>query len=104
GPGARPSALRACSSATTAPPVISTLSLHDALPILLLAASMLRADSVPLPVDSVTPLAVHDDPGPTVASTQVVPPSALTWIFSPAPSAPLNCPLAACHAPLAMTS
>ena len=53
---------------------------------------MLRTDSVPAPADSVTPLADHDDPGPAVASTQVVPPSALTWIFSPAPSVPRERP------------
>ena len=65
---------------------------------------MLRTDSVPAPADSVTPLADHDDPGPTVASTQVVPPSALTWIFSPAPSAPVNVPLTVCDATLVMKS
>ena len=65
---------------------------------------MLRTDSVPAPADSVTPLADHDDPGPTVASTQMVPPSALTWIFSPAPSVPVNVPLTVCDATLVMKS
>ena len=54
---------------------------------------MLRTDSVPVPAASVTPLADHDVPGPAVASTQVVPPFALTWIFSPAANVPVNVPL-----------
>ena len=41
--------------------------------------------------------------GSVVASTQVVP-SALTWIFSPAPSAPVNVPLTVCDAALVMKS
>ena len=68
------------------------------------AVSILCTNSVPVPADSVTPLADHDDPGPTVASTQVVPPLALTWIFSPAPSAPVNVPLTVCDATLVMKS
>ena len=44
---------------------------------------MVRTASVPGPAASVTPLADQFEPT-GIASTQVVPPSALTWIFSPA--------------------
>ena len=64
---------------------------------------MVCTDSVPVPADSVTPLADHV-PDPAVASTQVVPPSALTWIFSPAPSVPVKVPLTVCDATLVIKS
>ena len=62
------------------------------------------AESGSLAAASVTPPADHDDPGPTVASTQVVPPLALTWIFSPAAKAPVNVPLTVCDGTLVMKS
>ena len=65
---------------------------------------MVRTASVPVPADSVTPLAVQLEPAPGVASTQVVPPSALTWIFSPAPSVPVKVPLTVCAATLVIKS
>ena len=63
----------------------------------------MRTDSVWVPDDSVTPLADQFDPE-GVASTQVVPPSALTWILSPAPSTPVTVPLTVCDATLVMKS
>jgi hypothetical protein len=60
-------------------------------------ASIVRTDSVLTPGGSITPLA--DQVGPAVvAVTQVVPPSALTWIASPEPSMPVNVPLTVCAA------
>ena len=69
----------------------------------LLAVSMVRTASAPVPADSVTPLAVQLEPT-GVASTQVVPPLALTWIFSPAPSVPVKVPLTVCAATLVIKS
>src|SRR5258708_37013422 len=64
---------------------------------------MVRTESVPGPADSVTPLADHVA-DPAVASTKVLPPSALTWIFSPAPNVLVNVPLTVCAATLVMKS
>ena len=76
-----------------------------AVPVVVLpAASMLRTDSVSVPADSVTPVADHVDPGLPSRPPRWSPPSALTWIFSPAPSAPVNVPLTVCDATLVMKS
>ena len=64
---------------------------------------MVRTASVPGPAASVTPLADQFEPT-GIASTQVVPPSALTWIFSPAASVPVKVPLTVCAATLVIKS
>ena len=57
---------------------------------------MVRTDNVPVPAMSVTPDA--DQVVPLgFAETQVVPPSALTWIVSPVPSVPVKVPLTVCE-------
>src|SRR5207248_798697 len=53
------------------------------------AASIVRTDSVPVPLDSVTPLA-DQVPLPAVALTQVEPPLVMSWVVSPATSLPLS--------------
>src|SRR5262249_58088524 len=70
--------------------------------VVLPAVSIVRTDSVPVPDDSVTPLALNVLPT-GVASTQVDP-SALTCSFSLAPSVPVNVPLTVCAATLVMKS
>src|SRR5437868_15496994 len=67
--------------------------------VLLPAVSRVRTDSVLAPAARVTPLADQVLPE-GVAVTQVVPPSALTWIDSPAPRVPVNVPLTVCEAVL----
>src|SRR5262249_21407153 len=70
--------------------------------VVLPAVSIVRTDSVPVPDDKVTPLALNVLPT-GVASTQVEP-SALTCSFSPAPRLPVNVPLTVCAATLVMKS
>ena len=62
------------------------------------AVSIVCTDSVLAPADSVTPLADQVARSDAVAVTQVAPPSALTWIFSPDTKVPVNVPLTVCAA------
>src|SRR5262249_47776062 len=67
----------------------------------LAAVSIERTDKMLDPAGRVT--SADHVPAPAVASIQVVP-SRLTWIFSPAPRAPVNVPLTLCAATLVMKS
>jgi hypothetical protein len=64
---------------------------------------MVRTDKDPEPLASVTPLADQVEPA-GVAVTQVEPLSALIWIVSSPPSAPVKVPLTVCAATLVMKS